>query len=54
LWHANAAAQNHGIIGATAAYAAVLVVVGTTTPGGDLNNGKIAGIVVGVVVWLYT
>jgi hypothetical protein len=30
-----------------------LFFVGTTTPGGDLSNGKIAGIVVGVVVWLY-
>jgi hypothetical protein len=43
--------RNRDIIGATAAYAAVLVVfVGTTTPDGDLSNGKIAGIVVGVVV----
>jgi multisubunit Na+/H+ antiporter MnhB subunit len=30
-----------------------LFLVGMTTPGGDLSNGKIAGIVVGVVVWLY-
>lgn len=30
-----------------------LLFVGTATPGGDLSNGKIAGIVVSVVVWLY-
>jgi hypothetical protein len=48
------AAQNHSIIGPTAAYAAVLVVfVGTTTPCGDLSNEKIAGRVVGVVDWLH-
>jgi hypothetical protein len=28
-----------------------LFCVGTTTPSGDLSNGRIAGIVIGVVVW---
>jgi hypothetical protein len=42
------------IIGATAAYAAVLVVfVGTSAPPSNLSDGKIAGIVVGVVCGLY-
>jgi hypothetical protein len=44
------------IIGATAAYAAVLVVfvgTSTSTPGGNLSDGQVAGIVIGVVVWLY-
>src|SRR5438046_896894 len=42
------------IVTITAAYAAVLVVfVGTSNPGGDLSNGKIAGIVAGAVIGLY-
>lgn len=46
--------ESKDIIGATAAFAAVLVVfVGTTTSGGNLSDGKIAGIVASVVCGLY-
>lgn len=42
------------IMGATAAYAAVLVVfVGTSSTSDSFRNRNIAGIVVGVVLWLY-